>query len=376
MRLRSAVIRNFRNIESAQLDFSPQYTCLLGPNGQGKTNAIEALYLLSALRPLRNVTRKALVRAGAAEAQITLKVSHDQSGLLHELGLTLRGSGRVLVKDDKRCDTANFLGHSVAVAFTPDDLQLAKGGPDARRRFLDRALLNIRPAYLNSALRYQKAVKDRNRLLVEEANDTTIDAFDTVLAKEGASITRARLDYTTTLQELVLHRFSEIAHPAPTLSVRYSSSLLPLVDSPDVSALQASFVRELANRRKRDRRRRTTSLGPHLDDLIFCFDGQPVRERASQGQHRALMLSLKLAQISHLAEQLGEPPLLLLDDMSSELDAQRSKQLFEAIRGLRGQVVLTSTDSANTVIERLGPDAEVSIYEVDAGRITPTGNTL
>ena len=368
MQLHSAAVRDFRNIHSADLEFSPQFTCFLGPNGQGKTNTIEALYLVAALRPLRNVTRKALIRAGASEAEIKVRVSHERTGLLHDLGIALRGSARVLTKDEKRCDATQFLGHAVAVAFTPDDLQLAKGGPDARRRFLDRALLNVRPSYLSSALRYQKAVKDRNRLLVEEAADATVDAFDAILAKEGATITCARFDYTSTLTTRVQTRFSEIARPAPALTLTYASSLLGLVSQVEKGAVEDVFRAELARRRDRDRRRKTTSIGPHLDDLVFSLDAQPLRDRASQGQHRALILALKLAQITHLTEQLGEPPVLFLDDMSSELDEERSRQLFEAVRQLRGQVVLTSTDDAKTVLERLGTDVDVGVYQVDEGQ--------
>lgn len=371
MRLEHAGLRNFRNIANAELRFSPQFTCLLGPNGQGKTNAIEALYLVAALRPLRNVTRRALIKEGETEAEIRVRVDHSATGLQHDLGVVLKPASRVLTKDAKRCDAAAFIGHAVAVAFTPDDLQLAKGGPDARRRFLDRALLNVRPAYLRSALRYQKALKDRNRLLGEDAPDATIDAFDQVVAHEGAQIACARALYTSELTERVQARFTEIAHPAPRLAVSYSSPLLDRASPTDTRAVTEVFLAELERRRERDRRRKTTSVGPHLDDLTLSLDGAPARERASQGQHRALILALKLAEITHLAEQLGEPPVLFLDDMSSELDQVRSRQLFEAVRRLDGQVVLTSTEVPEVLLERLGAQADVEIYRVDAGELRP-----
>ena len=373
MRLHRASIRTFRNIASAELRFSPQFTGLLGPNGQGKTNTIEALYLLAGLRPLRSVVRRALIQAGEAESEIQVEVEHAKTGLRHELGLTLRGGSRTLTKDGKKCDAGQFLGHVVAVAFTPDDLQLAKGGPDGRRRFLDRALLNVRPAYLRAALRYQKAIKDRNRLLIEEAPDETLDAFDVVLAREGATITCARDAYAQELTPRVQARFADIAKPAPELRLTYTSQLLaprPEESSAvDVDAIASVFESQLRQRRPRDRKRKTTSVGPHLDDLVVTLDGAPAKDRASQGQHRALVLALKLAEISHLAEQLGEPPILLLDDMSSELDEGRSRQLFEAIRKLEGQVVLTSTESTDTVLNRLGDAADVQLYRVDGGRL-------
>ena len=370
MRLRTATVRNFRNIAHAELEFSPQFTCLLGPNGQGKTNAIEALYLVAALRPLRNVVRKALIRSGEAEAQIELQVEHDRTGLVHDLGLNLRGGQRTLRKDDKSCDAAQFLGHAVAIAFTPDDLQLAKGGPDGRRRFLDRALLNVRPAYLKVALRYQKAVKDRNRLLVEDAADSTLDAFDMVVAQAGAGMTSARAAYALELTPTVTSRFVEIADPAPQLEIRYASQLLDVAPDRSVEAITDAFVGELRRRRDRDRRRKATSVGPHLDDLVITLDGAAARERASQGQHRALVLALKLAEIEHLASALGEPPVLFLDDMSSELDEDRSRQLFDAVRRLEGQVVLTSTESVEVIRGRLGAGADVRTYQVASGALT------
>ena len=170
MRLLSAELEGFRNFERAELHPSPFVTGLVGENGQGKTNALEAIYLISALRPLRSVPRKALIKEGFREAKISVRVSHANTGLEHELELRLDGSSRTLLKDGKKVSASELLGGLVAVAFTPDDLQLPKGSPDGRRRFLDRALLNSRPSYLGHALRYARAMKDRNRLLARDAS--------------------------------------------------------------------------------------------------------------------------------------------------------------------------------------------------------------
>ncbi len=369
MRLRSATLRNFRNIEAAGIEFSAQFTCLLGSNGQGKTNVIEALYLVAALRPLRNVVRRALIRAEQPEADIEVRVLAAKTGLDHDLRVLLTPTQRTLFKDGKRSDAGQFLGHFVTIAFTPDDLQLAKAGPDGRRRFLDRALLNVRPAYLRAALRYQKALKDRNRLLVDNAPDATLDAFDLVVATEGARIALARHAYAEVLTPSVRARFADIAQPAPHLEIQYRSRLLGTDVPRDVSGLASMFRDALREARVRDRRRKTTSVGPHLDDLSITLDGAPAKDRASQGQHRALVLALKLAEISHLAEALGEAPVLLLDDMSSELDEDRSRQLFDAIRRLEGQVILTSTEPSSVVLQRLGTGADARFYRVRQGSL-------
>jgi DNA replication and repair protein RecF len=371
MRFLSAELTDFRNVVSARLEFSPGFTLLVGPNGQGKTNTLEALYLLSALRPLRNVPRKALVRTGTSRATVAVRAEQARTGLTHELALTLEGQQRQLTRDDKRVATQSFLGMVVTVAFTPDDLQLGKGGPDARRRFLDRALLDLRPAYLVPALRYAKAVKDRNRLLAEQGSDATLDAFDRLVAAEGAAITVARAEYVEALGPRVRAHFERIATPAPALGLRYAPSVGEALTAGDVEATASAFLERLHARRALDRRKKTTSLGPHLDDLELTLEGAPTRERASQGQHRALVLALKLAEITHLAERLGEPPVLLLDDMSSELDATRSRQLFEAVRELEGQVILTSTEPPEALAGRLESPHPLAVYEVRAGTLAP-----
>ncbi len=369
MRFLSAHLTDFRNIRSAEIDFSRSFTALIGPNGQGKTNAIESLYLVAALRPLRSVPRRALIHTEAQRTEVAVQVDVATTGLQHQLSVALEGASRTLVKDDKKVPASSFLGHAVAVAFTPDDLVLAKGGPDGRRRFLDRALLNIRPAYLERAMRYAKAVKDRNKVLAEHGSDTMIDAFDEVIAAEGAAIMTARAQYVREVGDRVVENFERICTPAPLLKIRYAPSLSRGLEIDDVEATRVAFLEELGGRRGLDRQRRKTTVGPHLDDLTLHIAGKSARERASQGQHRALVLALKLAEITHLAEQLEEPPILLLDDMSSELDQTRSRQLFESVAKLEGQVILTSTEEPASLKALLSDPDDLRIYDVDGGSI-------
>ena len=212
-------------------------------------------------------------------------------------------------------------------------------------------------------MRYQKAVRDRNRVLAERGADDTLDAFDEVIATEGAEIMVARSRFVAELAPRVVAHFEGIATPAPPLTVRYSASLSRGLDAESVESTREAFLMELGGRRGLDRQRKTTSVGPHLDDLQLRLDGKVAKERASQGQHRALVLSLKLAEITHLADHLGEPPVLLLDDMSSELDRDRSKQLFETVKNLEGQVVLTSTETPASL-------TDLVVYDVDGGALT------
>jgi DNA replication and repair protein RecF len=368
MRILAAQVFEFRNFASADLSFSPRLTAFVGPNGQGKTNLIEALYCVAALRPLRNVPRSELIRAGQQNASVTVAVQRASTGLTHSLRLELRRGGRSLSRDGKRCEAGAFLGHLVAVAFTPDDLEITKGAPEARRRFLDRALLNAKPAYLGAALRYARALKARNKLLSEGAADALLEAYDPPLAGAGALVAVARARYVAEIAPRIAARFMSIARPAPTLAVRYRSTLKDgLVDDSEERTRRA-FLELLGEKRAKDRARGTTSVGPHLDDLELFFEETPIRTRASQGQHRALVLAIKLAEIEHLTETIGEPPILLLDDISSELDKERTQQLFESLAPFDGQVILTTTDLAQ--VPQRGGDAAPLLYRVNAGTVS------
>lgn len=369
MRFQSAQLTHFRNIEKASLEFSSDFTALVGPNGQGKTNTIEALYLISALRPLRSVPRRALVQHEKKTAELSLNLQREDTGLTHALGFHIGAQGRTLFKDGKRTDTASFLGVSVAVAFTPDDLQLGKGGPDGRRRFLDRAILNGQPGYLSRALRYMRAIRERNRALAEGASDDVLDAFDPIVASEGAAISVARANYVAELEPVLQQRFDAIAAPAPKLSARYNSALKEGLQRDSVEKTTKAFGELLHRKRAYDKRRKSTSIGPHIDDLVLSFNGVSIKERASQGQHRALVLALKLAELTHLAQRLGEAPVLLLDDMSSELDMERSRQLFQAIRALDGQVILTTTQEPDQLLPSSSKKRELIVYDVKEGRL-------
>ena len=195
MRVLTAQVTNFRNIESAKLEFSEGVNALIGPNGQGKTNFIEALYSVAALRPLRSVTRANLIQEGQKRAEISLTVNRQSTGLDYQLQQSLTSSARKLRKDGKTCDASQMLGTFTAVAFTPDDLEISKGGPDLRRKFIDRAILNSRPAYLDTALAYSRSVKSRNKLLAEDGDETLLDAYDEAVAKAGAKIVIERKKY-------------------------------------------------------------------------------------------------------------------------------------------------------------------------------------
>ncbi|MEM1023924.1 MAG: DNA replication/repair protein RecF [Myxococcota bacterium] len=363
MRVVAGRIAHFRNLDEVRLQPSGHFNAFLGPNGQGKTNLLEALFFVSALRPLRAVPRRALLQHGAEESRIQLDVHRQRTGLTHRLELRFRKGSRRLLKDEGTVNTADFLGHFVTVAFTPDDLDLSKGPPEQRRRFLDRAVLNAAPSYLEHALRYQKAMKERNRLLADQGSESALRAYDEVLAREGLELAQRRWRFVEDWAPEMAGAFARIAAPAPPVQVCLQTEV-------EFEAGVDGYLEKLQESRARDRARRKTSFGPHRDDLALVLGDAPARERASQGQHRAMALAMKLAELKHTSHRLGEAPVLLLDDMSSELDEARQQNLFAAIREVDGQVMLTSTSDPASVARTLGTASELRVHAVRDGAIS------
>ena len=435
MLLLSVSTQRFRNLRPATVELSPGATVLSGPNGQGKTNFLEACYLACTLRPLRATRLQELVQFGAqtagsgttgerALAEVTARLASPGGERTVTVGV---GQGKRTAKVDGKPvkDPDELFGGLAVVAFTPDDLSLVKGAPDGRRRLLDRAVQNRHPDHLPDARDYLRALKSRNELLRQQAPRELIAAFDAPLARLGA---RLRLRRELLLAELLPHAqraFSEVTRGElsltlrPLASGRASSGLgEEAVDltrgAPAAAALlEERLLAALDERLLRDRERGFTSVGPHADDLGFYFtthggaadtkaieaegelpsavdtgsieadtDGpRPARLFASQGQIRAVVLAFKIGEIENLRAAQGKAPLLLLDDVSSELDPERNAWLMRYLEGLRAQVVLTTTDARLVAAALGGPgplgsprDAAQDaprFYAVKAGAISP-----
>lgn len=322
---------------------------LFGPNGQGKTNFLEACYLLCTLRPLRAQKLAELVRIDAEEAHLRGALSVDAGE--REIEVTVRDGGRSARLDGKAVrDPDELFGGIAVVAFTPDDLWLVKGSPDGRRRLLDRAVQNQMPVHLADSREYLRALKARNQLLREGARDDLRDAFDVPLSRFGARIRLRRERLLDALRGPAARAFAQITREDASLSLVYQASGR---ESDGLGAeaalrgegeLEARLLSALARRLPRDRDRGYTSVGPHADDLAVSLGEQPARTFASQGQARAAILAFKIAEIEGLRAAQGRAPLLLLDDVSSELDPERNAFLMTYLGAIGGQVVLTTTD--------------------------------
>jgi DNA replication and repair protein RecF len=370
MKLLSARIPRFRNLAAVTLEPGPRATVLVGENGQGKTNTLEALYWATTLRPLRATRLGELVPFGGAEHGAEVRCSWLMPGGPREFAVRLIGQDRQLELDGKRVHAVDdYVGQASVVAFTPDDLTLVKGSPDERRRFLDRAVFGRKPAFLNESRDYVRALKARNKLLRDGSPAELREAFDHQLARLGARIWRRRLDLVEELEPRARRAFDAVGRLPVPLAVNYRALAVTLPGDADETTLAGLLLDALDERLRLDTDRGFTSVGPHADDLQLLLGERPARLYGSQGQQRATVLALKIAEIENLQTARGEYPLLLLDDVSSELDPERNRFLMDYLRSLDAQVLLTTTDAA--LVRGAAGDDAVS-YAVRSGAITRT----
>jgi DNA replication and repair protein RecF len=366
MRLVSLTIRDFRNLAAVDLEPSPRATILLGENGQGKTNLLEAIYFLATLKPLRAARLAELVRFGEERAQVA--AGFDGPGGVRRAAVQVQSGGRTAFLDGKPQDRLDsYFDGLAAVCFAPDDLLLVKGGPEGRRRFLDRAAFNRWPAVLGEVREFVRALRARNAAL-RSAPAEVEASFRAPLVRAGARLLVRRRALLEELAPRLGAAFAEISgpgSPAAVLSYRAAAGLRAEGTEEELADRLAAI---LAERLERDRDRGFTSAGPHMDDLVLALDGRGARLYGSQGQQRALVLALKIAEIENLRTALGRPPLLLLDDVSSELDPAKNRYLLAYLAALPAQVFLTSTDR-RLLEPAAGPES--AFFRVEKGVLEP-----
>ena len=369
MRLLSLTCESFRNLSQVSVVPSPRTTIAVGENGQGKTNLLEALYYLATLKPLRANTLKELVQFGAGHARVSGRWLLN--GAEREISVEVSHGTRTASVDGKRASSVEaYFGGVSVVAFTPDDLSIVKGSPEGRRTFLDRSVFNRFPAYLQESREYAKALKSRNRLLKEDAPLSHLTVWDETLSRVGARLLvrrRALLDEVATRAQDAFARIGRIEAKAQFI---YEPSHLELTfATASESELQAALAKALEHRLARDVERGHTSVGPHVDDVEIALGEHAARQFASQGQSRALVIAWKVAEIENLQVTNGFLPMLLLDDVSSELDPERNAFLMNYLAESGAQTLLTTTDAA-LVQKAAGPDTKW--FRVVAGRVEPS----
>jgi len=370
MRLVSLQIERFRNLARVALEPSPRATVLVGENGQGKTNLLEAVFFLATLKPLRATRLAELVQFGEPSARVA--GDFDGPGGIRRVEVRVEAGGRTALLDGKPLGAGarldEYFEGLASVCFSPDDLLLVKGGPDGRRRFADRAAFNRWPAVLGEARDYVRALRSRNAALRSAGPPEVEASFRTPLVVAAARLLVRRRALVAELAPRLAAAFREISGPdAPAALLEYRPAAGLRLEGSE-GEIAARLAEILAARLERDRERGFTSAGPHADDLALVLDGRGARAYGSQGQQRALVLALKIAEIENLRASLGRPPLLLLDDVSSELDPAKNRYLLAYLAALPAQVFLTTTDRA-LVAPAAGPGS--AFLEVRGGVVSP-----
>jgi DNA replication and repair protein RecF len=350
-------LRDFRNYTRLDVDFGSGFHVLLGDNAQGKTNILEAIYLVATLRSFRGVGGAQMIR-------------HQQKGYFigadvvgsgeHEVKIYWSSSERKISLDgDPIRRLADYMGTLRAVVFCSEDLQLVKGTARIRRRFMDLLLSQTQPGYLELLQRYARAIRSRNAVLKQARIDVAVlDSFSHEVVQLGDQLIKARTELVPEISPLASLAYRRISNDAEALTMTYKPSV------------KTDFAAELAASRDRERRYKSTVVGPHRDDLSLQLNNISVSQYGSEGQKRSLVVALKMAQAEHLTAVLGFPPVLLIDDVMGELDVKRRAgllPLLERAQHSHGQVFMTCTEE-NWPREL---SRDLCKWEVAAGSLSP-----
>ncbi len=353
-------LQNFRNYSAQSVAFTAPKTILLGDNAQGKSNLLEAVELLATLKSHRTSRDRDLVKEGASIGQIKAQLQKELG--VSELSLVLRNAGRrtAACNGETLKRQQDFLGNLNAVQFSSLDIDLVRGGPGGRRVWIDTLLTQLEPVYAYILQQYNQVLKQRNAFIKQQTVDenepthnlaiyariapTQMAIWDAQLATAGTRVIRRRSRVLSRLIPLAQVWHQSISGSAEQLTIAYQPNVpLQKGDSEDdPAAIQQAFLEKIQSRAVAEYHQRTSLVGPHRDDVDFVINQTPARQYGSQGQQRTLVLSLKLAELELIEAVIGEPPLLLLDDVLAELDRKRQNQLLETIQD-RFQTLITTT---------------------------------
>jgi len=353
--LNTIKIKGWRNYAGENLNFGPGINLLLGNNGQGKTNLLEAIYFLSGGQSPRTNKLEELIKFDENYFYIRGEVAVGQELKVLEMGGARDGRRMHKIQGVAVHRLSDFSDYFCAVFFLPEDLNLVKSGPAIRRRFLDQELSKINNKYRNSIEKYKKFLQQRNALLKSNIEDKILmQVLTNKIAELAGPISKLREDYIEKLSLLARLRHRKISGGREELSLAYKHSVPPGAAVEDILAM-------FDDAKEAERKYRTTIIGPHRDDFAFIVNGMELRTFGSQGQQRTAVLSLKLAELELIKAETGEYPLLLLDDVFSELDEQRREMLLHYLSG-RIQTFISSSEPVDA-------GNEVRTFWIEAGTI-------
>lgn len=345
MRLSNLQLQNFRNYDDLSLTFTKNLVIFLGENAQGKTNVLESIFVLAMTRSHRTTNEQELIQWDKNLAAIRGTIERQHTSVPLELFLTKKGR-KTKVNHIEQKKLSSYIGQLNVILFAPEDLSLVKGSPQLRRKFLDMEIGQIDPVYLYDLVQYQKVLKQRNQYLKQlaekkQTDELYLEVLTEQLVEFGSKVLIARQKFVKRLEYWASQLHHKISQNKENLVIDYISSV-PDAPWDNLEAVQTAFRQALEKVKNKEHFRQVTLAGPHRDDLIFLINEKNVQTFGSQGQQRTTALSVKLAEIDLMKEETGEYPVLLLDDVMSELDDARQLHLLETIEG-KVQTFLTTT---------------------------------
>ena len=358
MIVKSLELDRFRNYMSLSMTFDSGVTILYGDNAQGKTNVLEAICLSATTKSHRGSKDKDMIFFEENESHIRLYLEKD--GIEHKIDIHLKKnkSKGIAIDGIPIRKSADLFGYLNVVLFSPEDLHIIKNGPSERRRFINIELCQLDSIYLYHYANYQKILNQRNNLLKQinhnPSLEDTLEIWDNQLVVSGMELINRRKSFIKQLEMIMKEIHSNLTAGAEQVDLVYECN----VEAED-------FKQQLLHKREYDKRYQTTSVGPHRDDLLIYINGKDVKTFGSQGQQRTSALSMKLAEIELVKKRIGEYPVLLLDDVMSELDEKRRDYLLQSIKEI--QTIITCTGYKEFIKQRLPVDC---VYKVTNGSVS------
>ena len=361
MFIKKIELNNFRNYIHLDMDFHKKVNILLGKNAQGKTNLIEAIYLTSIGKSFRTNKDHEMIGFDGEFARVKISAEKNEEPL--ELELLVKKEGKEVKKEGyKLSKTSEMLDNIYIVVFSPEDLRIVKDEPEKRRKFIDRELCQLKPVYYNNLSRYKKILQQRNALLKEKnVKEDSLKVWDISLCEVGSKIIRQRKEFIEKINLISKEIHKEITNNKEILEIIYEANIEYIENMENQKDV---YLKKLEKSWKNDIYKGNTSIGPHKDDLKLLVNGIDIRNYGSQGQQRTAALSLKLAEVKLIEEEKREKPILLLDDVLSELDSTRQKYLISSLKDL--QIFITTTEISEFLEKSL---PEKNIYTVKEGKV-------
>ena len=369
MYLKHFIAQNYRNLQQFEVDFDPNVNIFIGQNAQGKTNLLEAIYFLALTRSHRTSNDKELIAFGKDYANVSGHIYKSQIDLSLRVLITTKGK-KVWVNRVEQAKLSKYVGQLNAILFSPEDLDLIKGAPNLRRRFMDQEFGQISAEYLYFAGKYKQVLQQKNNYLKQlakgEAHDTMfLEVLSDQLAGVAAEVIVRRFQFLNYLDQYARDAYAHISTSAEKLEVIYRPSVKEISVKDSVEEVYHKVLNNFQNNQKLEILKGTTLSGPHRDDIDFELDGKSAHLYGSQGQQRTIALSIKLAEIQLVHQLTDEYPLLLLDDVMSELDHNRQSALLNYIHG-KTQTFITTTDLEGISWEII---KKPKIYRIKSGQI-------